>query len=68
MVFFESYGMECPNDLFEQMISRLQALADLIYEEAKSGNSAFQRMLEEGHRDLYLTEIDFIKEHAKEWL
>lgn len=67
-VFFDAYGMECPEDLFEQMIARLQALADLIYEEAKSGRIAFQRMLEEGHRDLYLTEIDFIKEHAKEWL
>ncbi|GFP75503.1 aminoglycoside phosphotransferase family protein [Clostridium fungisolvens] len=67
-VFFDAYGMKCPNDLFEQMSARLQELADLIYSEAKSGNSAFQKMLEEGHRDLYLAEINFIKEHAIEWL
>lgn len=60
--------MECPNDLFVQMTARLQALADLIYDESKNKNSVFRKMLEEGHRDLYLSEIEFIKEHAKEWL
>ncbi|WP_459476970.1 phosphotransferase [Clostridium saccharoperbutylacetonicum] len=68
MVFFDAYGMECPDDLFVQMTARLQALADLIYNESQNGNSAFKKMLEEGHRDLYLSEIEFIKEHAKEWL
>lgn len=67
-VFFDAYGMECPKDLFEQMILRLQALAGLIYDEAKNGNSAFQKMLEEGHRDYYLREIEFIKEHINQWL
>ncbi|AQR95912.1 phosphotransferase [Clostridium saccharoperbutylacetonicum] len=67
-VFFDAYGMECPDDLFVQMTARLQALADLIYNESQNGNSAFKKMLEEGHRDLYLAEIEFIKEHAKEWL
>lgn len=67
-VFFHAYGMECPNDLFEQMTDRLKSLADLIYEEAQSGNTAFQKMLGEGHRDFYLEEIKFIKKHAKEWL
>jgi thiamine kinase-like enzyme len=67
-VFFSAYGMECPKDLFEQMTMRLQALADLINEEAKNGNGAFEKMLEEGHRDFYLREIEFIKEHSKEWL
>ncbi|GFZ33152.1 trifolitoxin immunity domain-containing protein [Clostridium zeae] len=66
--FFDAYGMKCPYDLFEQMIARLQSLADLIYSEAKNGNSVFRTMMEDGHRDLYLTEIDFIREHAKEWL
>lgn len=66
-VFFDAYGMEVPNDLFLQMTDRLQALADLIYNEARNGNSAFKKMLEEGHRDLYLMEIQFIKEHSKEW-
>ncbi|AGF57225.1 hypothetical protein B0P06_004482 [Clostridium saccharoperbutylacetonicum] len=67
-VFFDAYGMECPDDSFVQMTARLQALADLIYNESQNGNSAFKKMLEEGHRDLYLAEIEFIKEHAKEWL
>jgi Ser/Thr protein kinase RdoA (MazF antagonist) len=67
-VFFDAYGMECPDYLFEQMRARLQALADLIYYEAKNGNSNFQKMLKEGHRDLYLREIEFVKKHSKEWL
>jgi hypothetical protein len=35
--------MECPKDLFEQMILRLQALADLVYDEAKMEISLFKR-------------------------
>ena len=66
--FFDTYGMECPDDLFEQMVARLQALADLIYNEANNGNEVFMKMLDDGHRTLYLDEIKFIKEHAKEWL
>lgn len=67
-VFFDEYGMEWPYDLFEQMITRLQALADLIYDEAKNGNGSFKKMLEEGHRDWYLEDIEFIRENQKEWL
>jgi hypothetical protein len=67
-VFFDEYGMKCPHDLFEQMIARLQALSDLIYNEAKNGNSAFSKMIEEGHCDLYLEEVEFIRENQKEWL
>lgn len=67
-VFFDEYGIDCPDDLFEQMIQRLKALADLIYDEAQNGNSSFIKMMEEGYRDLYLGEIEFIKENQKEWL
>lgn len=67
-VFFDAYGVECPGNLFELMIERLQALADLIYDEAQNGNVSFQKMMAEGHRDLYLEEIEFIKGNYKEWL
>lgn len=66
--FFKAYDMKQPDDLFEQMTARLQALADLIYSEAKNGKIAFQKMLEEGHRDLYLREIEFIRKHTYEWV
>ena len=56
-VFYEGYGMPVPANLFEVMIERLQALADYILIQAEAGDVNFKRMLDEGHRALYLNDI-----------
>ena len=66
-LFFEAYQLDIPDDLFTWVEQRLQALCKLILTEAKAGNIAFQRMLEQGEVDYYLNEIKFIKENAKDW-
>jgi len=65
--FFQAYGMACPENLFVMMQERLSALADFILQEANKGNACFKKMLDEGHRDLYLSEIAYIKENQKNW-
>jgi len=61
--FFESYGMSQPDDLFFIMQERLTALADFILQEATNGNDSFKKMLDEGHHDLYLSEISYLKKN-----
>ena len=65
--FFEEYGMDMPNDFSEAVTERLTAMADLILTEADKGNEDFVRMLDEGHRDFYLGEAEFIAKHFNEW-
>jgi len=66
-IFFKHYGIKQPEDLFLIMMERLQYLADTILNKAIQGNVAFQKMLEEGHRDLYIKEISYIEEHMHLW-
>ncbi len=65
--FFRAYGIEKPDDLAEQIVKRLESLADYIASEAGKGNEVFEKMLEEGHQKIYLQDAEFIREHQSEW-
>lgn len=47
---------------------RLQSLVRLFDKECSKGNTAFIRMREEGHQQLYIDGIEFIKENMKDWI
>lgn len=49
------------------MQAPLVTLDDFILQEATNGNESFQKMLDEGHGDLYLGEIAYIKGNQKYW-
>lgn len=53
-MFFEAYGMEgIENGFVEMVIRRLEGLCHYMKRKAAEGDSAFQKMIEEGHYDHY---------------
>lgn len=66
-LFFESYGTPVPDDLQQWIIQRLTTLCDTLRNGAADGNSAFQKMVEEGHLAHYEREIQFVIEHFEDW-
>lgn len=60
--FFNTYGMEYPEQFFVIMVNRLEALIDTIYYRAENKEEeVFKKMLVEGHVDFYIQEIEYIK-------
>ena len=57
-----------PDDFCETIKERLMAMANVITDEIQKGNEAFLKMMEEGHYDFYLREIEFIDKHFNEWI
>lgn len=66
-IFFRSYGMEIPVDLFSWVIRRLEELCNFIQQEAQAGNAAFKEMVNNGEITYYQNEINFIKENCYAW-
>lgn len=67
-LFFQAYGMERPEDFFEQVTMRIEYLIDTMEEGIQAGNEAFIRMKEEGHIAFYQEEIKFIQKNALNWI
>ncbi len=67
-LFLKSYGMEAPLKLKEWTISRIEVLCNTLTTGALSGNTAYQKMIDEGHLEHYKREIIFLKEHFNDWL
>ncbi|MDO4721066.1 MAG: aminoglycoside phosphotransferase family protein [Peptostreptococcaceae bacterium] len=67
-LFFRAYQMPCPENLFEIMADRLRALADYICSEARKKNPVFEKMVQEKHLDLYLSDIAFMEKHSSSWI
>lgn len=68
-LFFESYGIEgIENGFFEMVLLRVEGLCKTMQRKAKEGNMAFQKMIDEGHFEHYQKELQFIREHGKEWI
>ena len=65
--FLNAYGDMNVSEVLNNVILRLQALVRLFDEECRKGNKAFIRMKEEGHQQLYINEIEFIKENMQDW-
>ena len=67
-LFFESYGMEDLSEGFiDVVILRLQSLRQTIIRKAGEGDHAFQQMIDRGELEHYQKDIDFIREHGREW-
>ncbi|MBM7702325.1 aminoglycoside phosphotransferase family protein [Metabacillus iocasae] len=68
-LFFESYGMEgIESGFLEMVLLRVEALCKTMKRKAEEGDAAFQKMIEEGHFEHYQKELQFIREHGKEWV
>lgn len=61
--FMVTYGQEeyTYKDTITWVIKRLQALVDYMETQAKSGNETFIHCIEEGHQDIYVQDIDYLK-------
>lgn len=59
--FFNTYGMEYPEQFFTIMVNTLEALIGTINNRAKNKEEAFKKMLTDGHVDFYNKEIKYIK-------
>ncbi|MGG3452390.1 phosphotransferase [Paenibacillus rhizolycopersici] len=66
-LFFQSYGMEVPGDLKNWVISRIQTMCTTLSERAASGDTAFIKLVDEGHLAHYEKEIRFLEEHFEDW-
>lgn len=68
-LFFAAYGMKgIEKDFLDMVVLRLEGLCQYMQRKAAEGDSAFQKMIEEGHLEHYLLDIAFIREHGTEWI
>ena len=68
-LFFETYGIEGMKDGYlEMVLLRLEGLCKYMIRKANEGDMAFQKMIDEGHYEHYQKDIQFIREHGKEWI
>ncbi|MBH0160444.1 phosphotransferase [Fictibacillus sp. 26RED30] len=66
-LFFEGYGEEVDPNYLEMVQLRLKGLCRTIERKASEGDLAFQKMIDEGHLDHYLEDIEFIRKHRNDW-
>ncbi|WP_079480260.1 phosphotransferase [Halobacillus salinus] len=67
-LFMQSYGRNLGSDVMDMVVLRLEALCRTMERKALEGDSAFQEMIEEGHKEHYLEDIEFVQKHRSEWL
>lgn len=67
-LFFESYGEGIEENYLEMVLLRLEGLCKTITRRAREGDIAFQKMIAEGHLKHYQNDINFIRQHGKEWI
>ncbi|MES1041082.1 aminoglycoside phosphotransferase family protein [Peribacillus simplex] len=67
-MFFESYGEGIEENYLKMVLLRLEGLCKTITRKASEGDIAFQKMIAEGHLELYQNDIKFIRQHGKEWM
>ncbi|MBS2970286.1 phosphotransferase [Metabacillus sp. KIGAM252] len=67
--FFDSYGLEGKKTGFlEMVLLRVEGLCKTMQRKAKEGDMAFQKMIDEGHYQHYQEDLQFIRDHGKEWI
>jgi hypothetical protein len=64
--FCDSYGLQDRSDLLDTVTARLEHLCQHMTDRASEGNSAFQDMIDEGHRDLYERDILALEHHRSQ--
>ncbi|WP_040952051.1 aminoglycoside phosphotransferase family protein [Gorillibacterium massiliense] len=66
-LFFNSYGIQEPSDLKMWVISRIHSMCKTLSDRAANGDTAFIRLVEEGHLAHYRNEVKFLDLHFNEW-
>ncbi|MCI3935107.1 hypothetical protein [Streptomyces sp. AN091965] len=61
--FCRAHGPGAGAEVIDAVPARLQALLDLMREQAALGNEAFQQHIAEGHTDLYEADIRYVRAH-----
>lgn len=65
LLFCKTYGWHGPpTAVTEAAADRLVALVDMMLERAEQGNAAFRRHIEEGHDQLYLADIAYLRSYG----
>ncbi|WP_223702570.1 phosphotransferase [Sutcliffiella deserti] len=68
-LFFESYGIEgMEKGFLDMVLLRVEGLCKTMLRKATEGDTAFQKMIDEGHLEHYQKELQFIREHGIEWI
>ena len=77
LLFLEAYGAFQipggmpgpirPDSLARWLLKRLDALCRTLTDGAAQGNTAYQRMIDEGHVAHYEREMAFLQEHFSDW-
>ncbi|NDI33218.1 phosphotransferase [Chengkuizengella sediminis] len=67
-LFLDTYGVdsESKTSFISILIARLNSLTDFMRSEASNGNKDFQLHIEEGHIQLYLDDIEYLKGNEEE--
>ncbi len=60
-IFCQEYGLTDLSQLIPTIIERLQTLVRFMENQAKAGNAVFQKHIAEGHRELYLSDCEYIQ-------
>lgn len=65
-LLLDAYGLPLDNFL-PTVECRLRTVCDFLVTRAEAGDTAYQRLVAEGHLDHYRREVAFIRRHAGEW-
>ncbi|MFM9278723.1 aminoglycoside phosphotransferase family protein [Paenibacillus jiagnxiensis] len=67
-LFLDTYGIndESKKSFVEVLIKRLESLIEFMSKEASAGNEDFQSNIEDGHLQLYLDDIKYLKNNEEE--
>ena len=65
-LFLDTYGVSTQDRelLLPMMADRLMRLVKFMNDQAENGNHDFQKNIDEGHRESYLNDIQFIRQNA----
>lgn len=61
--FCRAYGPPVGAEVIDVVPDRVQALIDVMREQASQGNEAFQQHIADGHTDLYAADISYVRAH-----
>lgn len=67
-LFLDVYGMDNTqrDSLVPVLIARLTSLTDFMQHEANNGNEDFQHHIAEGHLQVYVEDMDYLRRHEDE--